>query len=131
MPWLGGVQPVRNDVQATGVTIGSEERSVPVAERRQSEARFGISPRSKAAERTAIVPPSRPRNKTRDADAGMDGSLEDAGSSRPRSIGGRQPLARPGAVRQTRAGHRVGRKLLGPPRAVNPDFSSSGPDDPA
>src|SRR5215207_4069584 len=93
MPWLGGVQPVKNEVQATGVTMGSEDRSVPVADRLQSEARFGIRPRWNPAVRTAIVPPSRPRNKTRDADAGMDGCLADAGSSRPRSIGGRQPSA--------------------------------------
>jgi len=49
---------VANEVQATGVTIGSVERSVPVADRRQSEARFGRIPRSNPAVRTDIVPPS-------------------------------------------------------------------------
>src|SRR5512135_519860 len=71
MPWVGGVQPVANEVQATGVTIGSEDRRAPKADRRQSEARLGRSPRSNPGPRTDIVPPSSPRNTTRDAKAGM------------------------------------------------------------
>ncbi len=42
------MQPVENEVQATGVTIGAVERSVPNAARRQRAARFGSQPRSKA-----------------------------------------------------------------------------------
>ena len=62
-------------VQATGVTMGVLERRVPVAERLQSEARFGSQPRSKSGASMEMVPPSRPRNRMRDAGAGMSDRL--------------------------------------------------------
>src|SRR5436305_6922243 len=85
MPWTAGVQPVANEVQATGVTMGSDERSTPDAERRQRAARLGRSPRSNQGPNTAMVPPSRPRNRTRDTEAGMSDGLEVRRSDRSRS----------------------------------------------
>src|SRR4051812_31097409 len=109
MPWTGGVQPVENEVQATGVTIGALERRVPKAERRQSAARVGNQPRSNPGASTAIVPPSRPRNMTRETGAGMVDCLGKAGQA---DLGG--PTS-------------PGRTL--PPRSirVNPDFSVKRP----
>src|SRR4051812_32270778 len=83
MPCVGGVQPVENDVQATGVTIGTLDRSVPEAERRHRAARFGIRPRSNRGPKACPVPPSRPRNITRVAGAGMRGRLGSDAGARP------------------------------------------------
>src|SRR5689334_10789280 len=75
MPWVGGVQPVENEVQATGVTIGSVDRNVPDAARAQKPARFGIHPRSKIGSSTVRVPPSSPMKRTRDESDDMGNRL--------------------------------------------------------
>ena len=123
-----GVQPVANEVQATGVTIGSDDRSVPEADRRQSEARFGSRPRSNQGPNTDIVPPSRPRNRTRDAGAGMGGEP----SSRrvrpppfhPRGTDACQPRTGSTACETGRTPRSAGSYSFRPARSI-PSFRSS------